>query len=111
MSKAKAGEIPHLKEADSPLETQNRVRQKTPVTDSASNPLTQAADQAAAGLDNLLTSLRSDDEEKPKKRGRKKKEPPAKDFKAALWASPNDEGPSSSATASAAAEGLSGDEN
>lgn len=57
------------------------------MTDSASNPLAQGADQAPAGLDDLLASVRSDDEEKPKKRGRKKKEPPAKDFKAVLWAS------------------------
>ncbi|QNI62105.1 Putative Type I restriction-modification system M subunit [Synechococcus sp. TAK9802] len=57
------------------------------MTDSASNPLSQAADQAPAGLDDLLASVRSGDEDKPKKRGRKKKEAPAKDFKAVLWAS------------------------
>ena len=57
------------------------------MTDSANNPLTQATDQAPAGLDDLLASVRSDDEDKPKKRGRKKKEAPAKDFKAVLWAS------------------------
>ena len=57
------------------------------MTDSASNPLSQEADQAPAGLDDLLASARSDEEEKPKKRGRKKKEAPAKDFKALLWAS------------------------
>ncbi len=57
------------------------------MTDSANNPLAKSADQAPAGLDELLASVRSDDEEKPKKRGRKKKEAPAKDFKAVLWAS------------------------
>ena len=57
------------------------------MTDSASNSLSQAVDQAPAGLDDLLASVRSDDDEKPKKRGRKKKEAPAKDFKAVLWAS------------------------
>ena len=45
------------------------------------------AEQAPAGLDDLLASVRSGDEDKPKKRGRKKKEAPAKDFKAVLWAS------------------------
>ena len=57
------------------------------MTDSASNPLAQGADQAPADLDALLASVRSGEDEQPKKRGRKKKEPPAKDFKAVLWAS------------------------
>ena len=57
------------------------------MTDSASNPLAQGADQAPAGLDDLLASVRSGEDEQPKKRGRKKKEAPAKDFKAVLWAS------------------------
>jgi len=57
------------------------------VTDSANNPLAQGAEQAPAGLDDLLASVLSGEEEQPKKRGRKKKEAPAKDFKAVLWAS------------------------
>jgi len=57
------------------------------VTDSASNPLAQGADQAPADLDALLASVRSGEDEQPKKRGRKKKKAPAKDFKAVLWAS------------------------
>ena len=32
---------------------------------SSNNPLAQSADQAPAGLDDLLASVRSDDEEKP----------------------------------------------
>ena len=66
---------------------QNQGSQKTSVTDSANNPLAQGTDQAPTDLDDLLASVRTSDEEKPKKRGRKKKEPPAKDFKAVLWAS------------------------
>lgn len=56
---------------------------------SSNNPLSQAVDQAPAGLDDLLASVLSGEDEQPKKRGRKKKEPPAKDFKAVLWASPD----------------------
>ena len=43
------------------------------MTDSANNPLIDAADQAPAGLDSLLASVPSGEEEQPKKRGRKKK--------------------------------------
>ena len=57
------------------------------MTDSATNPLTDDADQAPAGLDSLLESVLSGEEEQPKKRGRKKKEAPAKDYKEVLWAS------------------------
>ena len=57
------------------------------MTDSANNPLAQGEDQAPADLDDLLTSVISGEDEQPKNRGRKKKEPPAKDFKAVLWAS------------------------
>lgn len=66
-------EIPHLGEAYSSRWIQNQVRQKTFVTDSANNPLAQAADQAPAGLDDLLASVISGEDEQPKKRGRKKK--------------------------------------
>ena len=40
-------------------------RQKTSVTDSASNPLTQATDQAPAGRDDLLVSVISGVKEFP----------------------------------------------
>ncbi|QNI96387.1 type I restriction-modification system subunit M [Synechococcus sp. RS9902] len=43
------------------------------MTDSANNPLAQGADQAPAGLDDLLASVISGEDEQPKKRGRKKK--------------------------------------
>lgn len=42
------------------------------MTDSANNPLAQGADQATAGLDDLLASVISGEDEQPKKRGRKK---------------------------------------
>ena len=56
------------------------------MTDSANNPLTNDVDQAPAGLDDVLSAIRSA-EDPPKKKGRKKKEAPAKDYKEVLWAS------------------------
>ena len=47
-----------------------------------------STEQAPEGLEALLQDIQSDPAgQQPKKRGRKKKEPPAKDFKAVLWAS------------------------
>ena len=74
-------------EANIASSSQNPYRRYPPVTSSANTPLINDADQAPAGLDNLLASVISGEDEQPKKRGRKKKEPPAKDFKAVLWAS------------------------
>jgi type I restriction enzyme M protein len=59
---------------------------ETQVTDSANTPLTNDVDQAPAGLDDVLSAIRSV-EDPPKKKGRKKKEAPAKDYKEVLWAS------------------------
>ena len=56
------------------------------MTDSANTPLISDADQALAGLDDVLSEIRSV-EDPPKKKGRKKKEAPAKDYKEVLWAS------------------------
>ena len=59
---------------------------ETPVTDSANTPLTNDTEEALAGLDDVLSEIRSA-EDLPKKKGRKKKEAPAKDYKEVLWAS------------------------
>ena len=42
------------------------------MTDSASNPLSQEADQAPAGLDDLLASVLTGEDEHPKERERLK---------------------------------------
>ena len=59
------------------------------MTDSATFSNFQEDDKETSGLDDLLASVRAEDSSPPKKRARKKKEPPAKDFKAVLWASAN----------------------
>ena len=59
---------------------------ETPVTDSANTPVIDDADKAPAGLDDVLSAIRSA-EELPKKKERKKKEAPAKDYNEVLWAS------------------------
>ncbi|BEV35434.1 hypothetical protein [Synechococcus sp. M16CYN] len=43
------------------------------MTDSATNPFAQGADQTPTGLDDLLASVRTGEDEQPKKLGRKKK--------------------------------------